>query len=662
MPLSDPRQPDFELRQLDRRSTWMWGCSALVMIVLGATVSVVYLTQVASGPDLYPAAETRGLLAGGLCGVVALFSLYVLIKHAEAQRLRSQLIEARLREESLSARLLGLSTLLDGITHVAMHLDLEVVLAALVEHVRTTLRADQVSIMLLDPETSELECRAVCGMDTEFVRGARVKMGQGISGWVAHTQKSVVLNRDEMVSRFPAHEKPGRNITTALCVPLAIKEQVIGVLNINRLGSAAPFTHEDARVLTVFGAHAALAIQRIAEKQHDEQVREVQKMEALGRLAGGIAHDFNNLLTVILSYAATVEAKLGIGHALLGAVEKIRHAGERCASLTRQLLAFGRKQIVRPEALDLNASVRNLTDLLHRVVREDVELVTRLAPELDPIQADPGQIDQVVVNLVLNGRDAMPEGGLLVLETSCAELDATRAKDQGVPPGRYVMLTVTDTGRGMDAEAQKHAFEPFYNAKHPIGTGLGLATVHAIVKQTGGHISVSSEPGGGSIFQLLFPSHDAQTSSRPRFAALQGRLRRDDTILLLEDEEVVRDLAREILELGGYRVLCARRGIEALRIADVRHQPIDLLLSDVILPGMSGPEVAERLGRERPQMKVLYMSGYTGDELDSHGILESGASFIQKPFTPEGLLAAVRQALEASPGAQDGSPEVEGAA
>jgi signal transduction histidine kinase len=639
------------LRQLEQSSVWLWALAALLMLSLGVAVATVYLSQVADDEVAAFGPQARGLLAGGLCGTLVLFCLYLFLKQRETRRLRAQLFAVQLSEESVRSRLFGLSSLLEGIVEVGARLDLDVVLPTLVEHVRSALRADQASLMLINDETQELCCRAVAGLDRDFVRGARVKVGEGIAGWVAEHNEPRILNEDQVPADFGARVKRGRNIVTALCVPLALRDRVIGVLNINRLESGPSFTEDDARLVTVFAAHVAIAIERIVEKQHDELTRQAQKLEALGRLAGGVAHDFNNLLTVILGYMGGVVEGIEPGSALHRNAEKVREAAERCAALTRQLLAFGRKQVVRPEVLDLNATVSGMVDLIRHVVPEDISLVTAFGVGLGYVKADPGQIEQVVLNLVLNARDAMPAGGQLTLATRDVHVEeGTENGHLPVGAGDFVVLRVTDTGTGMDRATREHLFEPFFTTKEfGKGTGLGLATVYAIVKESGGEIVAVSELGEGSTFEIylprvagVLPRAGSQTAGLAENAA-------SARVLVVEDEEIVRELAREILEMGGYTVLEARHGVDALRVAENCPGKIDLLLTDVVMPQMNGRELVEKLCPLRPGMRVMYMSGYTGDVLDRLSLSAPGALFVQKPFTPQGLLMRAKEALAGPP-------------
>jgi PAS domain S-box-containing protein len=386
------------------------------------------------------------------------------------------------------------------------------------------------------------------------------------------------------------------------------------------------------------------------QKRLEEQLLQSQKMEAVGQLAGGVAHDFNNLLTAINGYSDLTLRRLSAGDPLRRNVEEVRKAGERAASLTRQLLAFSRKQVLQPVALGLNALVSDMEKMLRRLIGEDVELRTALAPDLGRVKADPGQVEQVVMNLCVNARDAMPRGGKLTVETENVALDEEYAsRHVGVTPGPYVMLSVSDTGTGMDEETRERIFEPFFTTKEQgKGTGLGLSTVYGIVKQSGGYIEVSSEVGRGTTFRVYFPRAGEGAQEYRRGAEPEEVLRGAETILLTEDEEMVRRLAREVLEIYGYRVLEAANGGAAFLICERHEGPIHLLVTDVVMPEMSGPELAERLARLRPDMRVLYMSGYTDTAILTQGVLEEGADFIHKPFTPGDLARKVREVLDRS--------------
>jgi signal transduction histidine kinase len=397
---------------------------------------------------------------------------------------------------------------------------------------------------------------------------------------------------------------------------------------------------------------AAIAIERDraeAKLRHnEEQLRQAQKMEAVGRLAGGVAHDFNNILSVVLSASQAVIEELEPGAPLREELETIHAAGERASTLTRQLLAFSRQQLLAPRVVDLNDVVTGLEPLLRRLVDDDVSLAFERAAGPATVLADPGQLEQVIVNLVINARDAMPEGGVVTIETAIVELDGARAAAlHGVPPGRYVVLTVDDSGQGMDAATRARIFEPFFTTKvNGRGTGLGLSTVYGIVTQSGGHVSVDSAPGAGATFTLHFPWAEGGVERAAAEPASDGPLRGSDTVLLVEDEDQVRATVRSILRRSGYKVLEAQNGGEAFLVCEQYGSQIDLLLTDVVMPRMNGPELAKRLGALRPSMRVLYMSGHTRDAVIRDGVATNGISFLQKPVTPDALLRKVRDVLD----------------
>jgi PAS domain S-box-containing protein len=386
------------------------------------------------------------------------------------------------------------------------------------------------------------------------------------------------------------------------------------------------------------------------------QLRQSQKMEAIGQLAGGVAHDFNNLLTAILGYCNLMLDDMPLDNPLRTDLEEIRSAGERAAALTRQLLAFSRRQMLQPQIVDINAIVRQLEKLLRRLLSADVELVTALAPVVPGIKVDPVSLEQLLMNLAVNARDAMPLGGRLTIETAVVDLDSDYATTHaGVISGRYVMLAVSDTGEGMDEATRSRIFEPFFTTREQgRGSGLGLATVYGLVKQSGGHIWVYSEPGHGTVFKVYLPQADApkptSTADQEQRPASKAGW---ETVLLVEDENAVRALAREVLRRHGYVVLEARHGVDALRVAERHHDDIHLMVTDVVMPHMGGRELAERLAAARPQMKVLFMSGYT-DQAISDRHLTPGSAFLQKPFTPEAFARKVRNVLDTQPSAKLG--------
>jgi len=377
------------------------------------------------------------------------------------------------------------------------------------------------------------------------------------------------------------------------------------------------------------------------------QLQQSQKMEAVGRLAGGVAHDFNNILTVINSFADIIHGEMEEGDIRRDDLGEIRKAGARAASLTRQLLAFSRRQVLQVEILDLNKVVANMEKMLHRLLGEDIELVTLPQLRLGRVKADPGQVDQVLLNLAVNARDAMPGGGKITVETRDVELDEAFAGTHlDVDPGSYVQISVSDTGQGMDAATLGQAFEPFFTTKkRGQGTGLGLSTVYGIVKQSGGCIGIYSEPGHGTTVKIYLPREDRPMAVKPRRATseLPGGF---ETILVVEDEEQVRKLVARVLTTAGYQVLSAACGEEARGLMERQAAMVDLVLTDMVMPGMNGRELARILCREYPEVRVLYMSGYTDRSVQELGDLEPGTHYLSKPFASRDLKQKVRQVLD----------------
>jgi PAS domain S-box-containing protein len=398
-------------------------------------------------------------------------------------------------------------------------------------------------------------------------------------------------------------------------------------------------------------ARLVLAQDITARNRLEEQLRQAQKMEAVGRLSGGIAHDFNNLLGVILGYGDVLEQHLGTDGPALKTLEEIQKAARRAASLTRRLLAFSRSQIIERKALNLNTVVHEIGAMLHRVIGEDIEFRTVLDPDLAAVKADQGQIEQLIMNLVVNARDAMPKGGQLALETRNADLDDFSARQHPpLTPGSYVLFSVTDTGIGMDAETKARIFEPFFTSKpHGTGTGLGLATVYAIVEQCGGSISVYSEPGMGATFKIYFPRLDQTPEASQTPALSRDDHRGTGTILLVEDEEALRTLTRSLLEGMGYAVLEAESADRAIEVAKNYPEPIRLLLTDVVMPGIDGRALSEHISSLLPEIRVLFMSGYPDYAISQHGALDSGVCLLAKPFTRAALAGKLSEVLTRSP-------------
>ncbi len=425
-----------------------------------------------------------------------------------------------------------------------------------------------------------------------------------------------------------------------------VHEEMINKTRDGRLvtldGTVTSVSDEDGRRIGFISVQDDITEKRLLESQ----LRQAQKMEAIGQLAGGVAHDFNNLLTTILGYA-DLAMHSAEGEPIAESLSEIRKAGERAASLTRQLLAFSRRQVLEPKVLEVNALIEDLQKMLSRLIGEDIELRVALQPGVGRVLADPGQVEQVILNLAVNARDAMPRGGRLTIETADVELDEAFAERHAtVRPGPYVMLAVTDTGIGMDAAIQARVFEPFFTTKEKSkGTGLGLATVYGIVKQSGGSIWLYSEPGKGATFKVYLPRVEQAPSSVGLVPGAVSVLGGSETILVVEDEEAVRRLTRRILEARGYRVLEAGNGAEALAAVREHGDAIHLLLTDLVMPDTTGADLAAKLQESRRDIRVLFMSGYTDDAAVRNGLLGPGHFFLQKPFTPDALARKVRAAL-----------------
>jgi signal transduction histidine kinase len=572
-----------------------------------------------------------------------------------AASLERALHEARTRE----ARLESLVEISGDLSRLQ---ELDSLLGRIAEASGRLVDADWVAFRLVDG--NELVIAGTFGPRDRrggYVARPRLPIGESLAGIVAASGQPMMVRDPANDPRtLPEHAAEMRRYGTRglLSVPARIGDRVLGVLSF-QTGREEGFTPQDMAIATALAAHAAVAVENRrllleSRRAYDElaetqgQLEQAQKMDAIGRLAGGVAHDFNNLLTVILGRTEILLEPLPPEDPMRRGIELIRRTAGRAADLTRQLLAFSRKQVLEPVVLDLNTVATEMKDMLGRLIGEDIALLTAPGPGLGRVKADRGQIEQVLMNLAVNARDAMPQGGRLILETAAVELDEEYARRHvGARPGPHVMLAVSDTGTGIPREIQPQIFEPFFTTKEPgKGTGLGLATVYGIVKQSGGHIEVESEPGRGTTFRIYLPRFDAPAATGdrgPRPAAATGGT---ETILLVEDEEGVRELARDILRANGYTVLEARNGAEALLICERHQGPLDLLLTDVVMPRLSGRDLAERLAPLRPGLSVLYMSGYTDDAVIRHGVLGAGTAFLQKPFTPAVLVQRVRETLD----------------
>ncbi len=510
---------------------------------------------------------------------------------------------------------------------------------------------------------TEAAHKALLGSEAKFAKAFKANP----SGMAITTLDGTVVDVNDAFLRtlgYTREEALGRS-TVALGLWRSAEERTRVVQHTQTLGRVQTMeieahTKDNAPRTLLYSAelielddapHVLVLTTDITERrQLEEQLRQAGKMEAVGQLAGGVAHDFNNILTAILGYADLLAADLPAGDRRLEDVEEIRKAAHRAAALTRQLLAFSRKQVLEPRVLGLNALVDSMDKMLRPILGENVELHTAPSADLHAVRADPNQVEQVILNLAINARDAMPKGGKLTIETANVELDAEyAARHATVVPGRYVMLAVSDTGTGMDAITQKRIFEPFFTTKDPgRGTGLGLSTVYGIVKQSGGTIWVYSEVGKGTTFKIYFPAVDAPAEDLRLAAAPAHALAGVETILLVEDDEQLLHLAQRALEAKGYTVLAADRGAGALEIARQHEGPIHLLLTDVTIPDMDGRTLAASLRAERGrELRLLYMSGYADQAIVHHGVLDASVAYLPKPFTTDAIARRVREVLDA---------------
>jgi signal transduction histidine kinase/CheY-like chemotaxis protein len=485
-------------------------------------------------------------------------------------------------------------------------------------------------------------------------------VGDGPVGQAIKSGKTLIFNDflDAIATRPSGirygYDYDSRDPRSALVAPLMLMGRVIGAVEVQSYDPDV-YSEEHATAMRMAASLTASAIENAELLEQTiakaEQLKRAQKLESVGRLAGGIAHDFNNMLTAINGYSELTLRRLEPGDPLRRNVEEIKKAGERSAALTHQLLAFSRQQVLQPRIMELNQAVEDVRVLLERLIGENIQLELNLAPDAGLIEADPSQLTQVIMNLAVNSRDAMPEGGQILIQTQNVYLDEDyAARHIGSRPGSFVMLAVTDNGVGMSEQIQKHIFEPFYTTKEiGKGTGLGLPTVYGIVKQSGGYIWCYSEEGFGTSFKIYLPRADKDACEIEEERRSESVTTGNETILLVEDQELVRDLTTQLLKSCGYRVIQACDGEEALDICEKASQNIDLLITDIVMPKISGRQLVALIGPKLPGMKILYMSGYTDDAIVQKGIIEPDSNFIAKPFTLTDLAHKVRQCLDAAP-------------
>ncbi|HEV7642726.1 MAG TPA: PAS domain S-box protein [Pyrinomonadaceae bacterium] len=485
-----------------------------------------------------------------------------------------------------------------------------------------------------------------------------VHVGSGMVGKAIASGEVTIVNDYQVAAQkkpttvYLGYDEDPREPHSTIIAPMKIMGNAVGVIEVQAYEEDA-YTQEHATAMRMAANLAANAIENVRlleqERSQAEQLREAQKLESVGQLAGGIAHDFNNMLTAINGYSDLILRKLVADDPIRKHIEEIKKAGERSASLTQQLLAFSRRQMLKPRVLDINYEVTEISTLLKRLIGEDIQLVTNLATELGRVEVDPGQLTQVILNLAVNSRDSMPQGGELILETGNVSLSAQSDIHGNISnPGDYIMISVKDTGEGMSKETQEHIFEPFFTTK-PLGkgTGMGLATVYGIIKQSGGQISVLSELGSGTTFKIYLPRVEEQLKVLETTSLPEQTHKGTETILLVEDEHLVRNLSRDILKSCGYTIIEASDGAEALELCHQPDMKFDLLITDVVMPNLSGRQLVEELTLMRPDIKVLYMSGYTDDEVLKQGVIKINNNFIQKPFAYNDMVQKVRELLDA---------------
>ncbi len=557
---------------------------------------------------------------------------------------------------------------------ISSSLHIDEVYERVAEQVKKLVCFDRIAITVADEQGEFFTAAYVSGNDVPGrSMGDRTPLAGSVTEEVIRTKRGLVINADskqDAVSRFPTLSTDiEAGLRSMISVPLIAKDSVVGVLHLRSTKPNA-YTERDLALaervaFQIAGAvanaqlHAALEREAQERAMLQEQLLQSQKMEAIGRLAGGIAHDFNNLLTPIIGFADVAMRTLASDSRVRGHIQHIHEAASRASHLVRQLLTFSRRQVVERKVMDLSHMVMEMDGILRRIIGEDVELITRPKPQLWLVKQDPGQMEQVLINMAVNARDAMPGGGRLIIELDNVTIDENHvvslpnlsgSRHPDLKPGDYVVLAVRDNGTGMDENTRAHIFEPFFTTKGVgKGTGLGLATCYGIVTQNGGAIAVESQPGQGSTFSIYLPRVEGVAETTAPEGGNYPMLNGTETILLVEDELSVREIAAYVLREQGYKVLEAASGKEALRaVEDSGGGDIDLLLTDVVMPGMSGAELASQFSEICPGRSVIFTSGYATEAIVQHGIKKDGLVFIQKPFTPEILTHKVREVLDSS--------------
>lgn len=697
-------------RRIERREWWLWAAAIFITFLLTIALASFLLPDAAVHQDFY-SLDLVPQAVRGLVGLVFLFDLYTIYQHLLIHRIRRELVEREELFHLISQNAADMIAVVDmeG-KRLFNSLSYEKVIGYSPEELQSSSAFEQIHPDDRERVKNAVEDARRSGVGSTLEYRFRHKDGtwlvlESTSSVIRNAEgepeKFVIVNRNiterkraEADFRSVVEDAPygiyrasiaGRflNVNPALQKMLGyeqeqellrrdlatdifrhngeyqrLSELLRGTKEIKDI--EMEWTKQDGTPITVrcsghnvedengLPAYFEVFAEDVTEKRVlERQLRMAQKMEAVGRLSGGIAHDFNNLLGVIIGYSRVLKRALGASNALCEHAVEIEKAGERAASLTKQLLAFSRQQVLTPAILNLNALVSDMQGMLPRLLGEDIKVSLELDPELGSVKADQSQIEQIIMNLAVNARDAMPMGGKLKIRTSNFMMDQAYTRSHaGAKAGNYVLLVVTDTGTGMDAETLTHMFEPFFTTKERgKGTGLGLATVYGIVKQSNGYIWVDSAPEKGASFEIYLPRHAGQPAEKPKSDS-DERLRGSECVLLVEDAEPLRKLAKSFLEAGGFRVLSAGSGEEALEVTARFEGIFDLLLTDVVMPGMNGRVLAEQLLPRQPGMKVLYMSGYTDSFIAGHGVLESGTHLLHKPFTDEVLIRKVREVLD----------------